>query len=234
MNDLKIEVLIIEDEQKIAKIHSRFLEKIDNFVLTGVANCIEDAKFMIKELKPDLILLDVYFPDGNGIDLLYTLRSNHTDVDVILITAADDVENLNKALKGGIFDYIIKPVFFERFQESLEKYKDRFMKLSSKRRVSQDTVDYIFSYNEKDRIKYDNTPKGIEPITLDQVVKIIEKQNTPLTAAETGKLAGISRTTARKYLEYLYSVNIVEIELEYGTIGRPERRYRKNVKSSSE
>lgn len=230
MNNGNIEVLIIEDEQRIARIHSKYLEKIDNFTLTGVANSIEDAEFLVKELKPDLILLDVYFPDGNGIDFIYHLRAQHADVDVILITAANDVENLNKALKVGIFDYIIKPVFFERFKESLEKYKDRFMKLSSNTNISQETLDDLFSYSETEHQKYGETPKGIEPITLDQIVKVMEVQNSGLTAAEVGKIAGISRTTARKYLEYLYSLNVLEIELEYGTIGRPERKYKKALK----
>ncbi|MCD8554394.1 response regulator [Seleniivibrio sp.] len=225
-----IDVLIVEDDTRVAKIHAMYLQKVEGFSLIGIAGNIDDALFMVREIKPKLILLDLYFPDKNGMDLLYTLRSEHADVDVILITAANDSENINKALKGGAFDYIIKPVFFERFTAALEKYKQRYSILSGKKTLTQESADAVFGVVRELRQQRLDLPKGIEAITLDEVAQVFENcQEQGLSASEVGSAAGLSRTTARKYLEYLYSLNILDIKLEYGTIGRPERRYVKKL-----
>ncbi len=222
-----IDVVIIEDNLKVAKAHQLYVEKIPGFSVTGIVNSLDDAPAMIRALEPDLILLDIYFPDGNGMDLLDQLRSEHLDCDVILITAAKDVRLLHNALRGGVFDYMIKPVFFERFQEALGQYRNHWEKLKQIERMDQDEVDQFFQHQlSMPPKKEQEHPKGIDPITLGKVVTIFDADpETGFNAAEIGTEIGSSRTTARKYLEYLIATGFLKIELEYGTIGRPERRY---------
>lgn len=225
---IPVRVLIIEDDVRISKVHAKFLFEVENFELVGVANSIKDGKEMVEILSPDLILLDLFFPEGNGMELLYELRQEHSTVDVILITAARDIENLNNALKGGVFDYIIKPVFMDRFRGSLQKYENYFKKRNKVKTVDQDFVDDIFHDKALSICKEEkrNLPKGIDPITLKDVLRAFEK--TPsggMSAADIGDLAGLARTTARKYCEYLLAIGELQIKLEYGTIGRPERKY---------
>jgi len=117
-----VRVLIVEDDERISEIHRRFTQKVSGFEVVGIANSILEGKEMCDILDPDLILLDLYFPDGYGIDLLRQVRSRHQEVDLILITAAKEVTPLKEAIRGGVFDYIIKPVVFSRFRESMEKY----------------------------------------------------------------------------------------------------------------
>lgn len=223
-----IEVMIIEDNLKVAKAHQLYVEKVEGFTVTGVVNLLEDAEDMVKALEPDLILLDVYFPDGNGMDFLDRLRADHSDADVVLITAAKDVKLLHNALRGGVFDYMIKPVFFERFEEALGKYRQHQAGLTALESVSQEEVDRFFPQHSAqfaDR-KDMETPKGIDPLTLEKVTSSFDEfPEKGLNAEDVGKLIGASRTTARKYLEYLISTGYLRINLEYGTIGRPERRY---------
>lgn len=223
-----IKVLIIEDDSSVSKIHVKFLNRIKNFSLVGVANSISDGKYMLETFQPHLILLDLFFPEGNGMDLLYELRTKHSLIDVILITAAKDLDNLNRALKGGVFDYIIKPVFLERFQESLANYTAYYTKTRNTQNVDQQFVDSIMK-NKTDtalEINIKNVPKGIDPITLKEVISIFETcPQGGMTALEAGKKIGLARTSARKYCEYLLSIGKLQIKLEYGTIGRPERKY---------
>lgn len=223
-----IEVLIIEDNLKVAKAHQLYVEKVPGFTVSGVVNLLADASRMVEVLEPDLILLDVYFPDGNGMDFLDQLRTRHSSCDVILITAAKEIKLLHNALRGGVFDYMIKPVFFERFEEALSKYQQHWNKLQRLKDMSQEDVDQFFLHSaEAAHSSPDqNLPKGIDPLTLKKVVDAFEE--TPqvgINAEEMGKLIGASRTTARKYLEYLISSGFLKIDIEYGTIGRPERRY---------
>jgi two-component system CitB family response regulator len=110
--------MIVEDDPRIAEIQRRFVERLDQVELCGIAHTLADAREQIEVLAPDLILLDVYFPDGNGLDLLRELRAADSGSDVILITAAKEVETLRSALRGGVFDYILKPLVFERLQEA--------------------------------------------------------------------------------------------------------------------
>ena len=222
-----IEVLIIEDNLKVAKAHQLYVEKVEGFCVTGVVNSLEDAEDMVVALEPDLVLLDVYFPDGNGMDLLDRLRAAHADCDVILITAAKEVKLLHNALRGGVFDYLIKPVFFERFEESLRKYREHRRSLGTLDRVDQEELDQYFGQGGAIRGGAEvATPKGIDPLTLEKVVVAFDQApDRGMNAEEVGRLMGASRTTARKYLEYLISTGYLKIDLAYGTIGRPERKY---------
>lgn len=226
----KLEVLIVEDNLKVARAHQLYVEKVDGYKVTGVVNLLADAEEMIKALEPDLVLLDIYFPDGNGMAFLDTLRNNNFDCDVILITAATEVQLLHNALRGGVFDYMIKPVFFPRFEEALVKYRQHWENMHSIEGMNQETVDRVFHHQTpvgSDKTDMD-VPKGIDPLTLEKVVKSFDDfPDKGLNAEEVGKILGASRTTGRKYLEYLISTGFLRIDLEYGTIGRPERRYHK-------
>lgn len=95
--------------QKEELTHQSFVDRFECFEVTGIANCLAETRLLLTTLEPDLILLDVYFADSNGIEVLKELRTAGTAVDVILITAAREVEMLHQALRGGALAYLIKP-----------------------------------------------------------------------------------------------------------------------------
>jgi two-component system, CitB family, response regulator len=221
-----IEVVIVEDNTKISRTHQAFVEKVGGFQVTGIANTISEARLLLETLEPDLILLDIYFPEENGIDFLKELRAGHT-TDVILITAAREVEMLHRALQGGAFDYMIKPVFFERFNEALTNYHHYREQLATAKSLTQEEADHLFHSSSASVIPgCDDLPKGIDMVTLNGILQVFEDDpGACLSATEMGNRLGVSRTTARKYLEYLISMGSLQINLDYGTKGRPERKY---------
>lgn len=225
-----IEVLIVEDDLRIAEIQKRFLDLIDGFQPVGIAVSYVEAKTLIEVLQPDLILLDVYFPDMNGLDLLKETKLQTKQIDVIMITAAKEIDKVQAAIRLGVFDYIIKPVIFERFKQSLQRYQEyhaKFLKLTKENSyISQQEVDKLF-WKENDNTTYERAylPKGIDPLTLEKVIEVLGKVTTGLTAETVAKEVGVSRTTARRYLEHLVSIEKIEADLSYGTVGRPERVY---------
>jgi response regulator of citrate/malate metabolism len=223
-----LEVVIVEDNKKVSRTHQAFVEKVGGFVVTGIANTIAEARMLLENLEPDLILLDIYFPESNGIDFLRELRAGHRSTDVILITAAREVEMLHSALQGGAFDYMIKPVFFERFQESLENYRKYKEQMAKAGTLTQEEADRLFRKSAPAAsLDGDDVPKGIDAVTLKSILAVFaEEGNRAMSASEMGGRIGISRTTARKYLEYLIAEGILSIHLDYGTKGRPERKYR--------
>ncbi|WP_138439131.1 response regulator [Marinobacter alexandrii] len=224
-----IRLLIIEDDRKIAEIQRRFVDRLDNVELCGIAHTLADARDLIDVLSPDLILLDVYFPDGNGLDLLRELRASDSASDVILITAAKEVDTLRSALRGGVFDYILKPLVFERLEEAVNRYREHLNRLSGLDQIAQREVDALLPRSGQDEspaeaADTDRLPKGIDGITLDKIREVLTT-GKEWSAEEVGAAMGASRTTARRYLEFLVGRGEAAAEVSYGNVGRPERRY---------
>lgn len=224
MNNVR--VLIVEDDLKIAEIHQRFTEKVAGFEVIGIATSIDEARELLEVLQPDLVLLDVYFPNESGIDLLWEIRAEYRETDLILITAAKEIEPLQEAIRGGAFDYIIKPTVFARFQDTLQRYLQSRRQLAAKTTVEQRDVDQLLSPRPEATVSRTQLPKGIDAITLDKVRRVFGRPGEEgLSAEEVGQQVGISRSSARRYLEYLVEACWLGADLLYGTVGRPERKY---------
>ncbi|MBR7553652.1 response regulator [Allobacillus sp. GCM10007491] len=217
---------IAEDDFRVASIHEGFLSKMNNVKIVFKELNAEATMEKIKSEEIDLLLLDIYMPDRLGTELINDIREIKPELGIIMISAATEKEVVRHALQLGVFDYIIKPVTMERFIETIEKYRRFQMELEQKSEVDQTFLDQYFGFQSKSELKED-TPKGIDPLSLQKVNKILREEKG-ITAEEMGKRMGASRTTARRYLEYLISIGECYAELEYGIVGRPERRYYSN------
>ncbi|MFT7491334.1 MAG: two-component system CitB family response regulator [Pseudohongiellaceae bacterium] len=223
-----IRIIIAEDDPQIAEIQQRFLERIEGIELVGVAHTLQEAMELIDILQPQLILLDIQFPEGSGLDLLVKIRSDQQACDVILVTAAREVATLTTALRNGVFDYILKPLNFSRLESAINKYRDHINKLSILGAIAQSHVDDFINPRRSISTNHNITerlPKGIDPLTLDSIKNLFSNAEALYTAEQIGQLIGSGRTTARRYLEYLASQKILVPNISYGSVGRPERRY---------
>jgi two-component system CitB family response regulator len=223
-----IRIIIAEDDPQVAAIQQRFLERIEGIELVGVAHTLQEAMELIEILQPQLILLDIQFPEGSGLDLLVRLRSQQQACDVILVTAAREVATLTTALRNGVFDYILKPLNFSRLESAISKYRDHITKLSILGAIAQSNVDEFINLHQSigtNNKLAERLPKGIDPLTLESIKNLFAHAEDIYTAEQIGQLIGSGRTTARRYLEYLASQKILVPNISYGTVGRPERRY---------
>ena len=220
-------VMVIEDDIAIAELHHRYLEQMGGFDVVGIATTQSEALMQLDILKPDLVLLDVYLPDGCGLDILNHVRGSNQGCDVILITAARDVDTLQQAMRGGVVDYLLKPVMFPRLEAALKKYQSQQQEFESVSDLNQGLVDKMLQANAKaDSRKVSTLPKGIDGVTLDKIRAIFQQADiADITADEAGERIGASRTTARRYLEFLITTGELVADLNYGTVGRPERCY---------
>ncbi len=222
-------VLLIEDDFKVAEINAEYVEKVDGFSVTGIAKSGSEALDFLRCHNPDLILLDIYIPDVEGLDLLWGIRQEFKDIDIIMVTAAKEVAIIEEAMRGGIIDYIIKPFDFDRFEKALLDYDNKKNALANKTDIDQDVVDHLMA-GPKDFQQACSSkemlPKGISELTLRKIENITKQyKDEGITAESLGKKIGVSRITARRYLEYLVQSDELQAELKYGKIGRPERRY---------
>jgi two-component system CitB family response regulator len=217
-----IKILIVEDDPAIAEIHRRFVQRLAGFEVLGVALTLFDAREQIAILKPDLVLLDVWLPDGEGFSLLRELRQAGASLDVILLTAAREASALQEAMRLGVVDFILKPVVFERLRDTLGNYAESRAALAALADIDQQAVDALFG-TPLQQVAAGGLPKGIDALTLQRVLAALTSVGA--SAEEIGNRVGVSRTTARRYLEFLVGQQLASPELEYGTVGRPERRY---------
>lgn len=230
-----IQILIVEDDYRLADIHQRFLMEVDYVNIVGKALTGKEAINLASKNEIDLVLLDLYLPDMMGIEVIHELRKHKPDMDVIIISAASEKEIVGKLIRSGIFDYIIKPVIKERLTETMERYQKIQSKLLAQNIVEQGVLDNYFGISVEKELELElinTTPKGIDPLTLEKVQEIMQEIQQGITAEKLGERIGASRTTARRYLEFLIAQGEIIADLEYGTIGRPERIYFMNKKIS--
>ena len=219
-----IRVLVVDDDFMAASIQRSYVDRVAGFVGVGEAHTGAEALAGVRRLRPDLVLLDIYLPDMSGLEVLKRLRLEEDPVDVIAVTAAKDVKTLRSAMQGGVIHYIVKPFLFETFRERLERYAALRHGLEQLREADQGDVDNLFSLL---RIEgRSRLPKGISAPTLALVVAAARESGAEASAVDVAERAGISRGTARRYLEYLASLGSVELTLRYGATGRPEHLYR--------
>jgi response regulator of citrate/malate metabolism len=216
------DVLVVDDDFMVAEIHRRFVDQVDGFRAVGVARTGIEALTAARDLHPQLILLDVYLPDMTGLEVLQRLRSGGDRMGVIMITAARELDTVSGALDGGAADYLIKPFEFEQLKAKLEAFAARADALESAAGVDQSLIDSLFGGAGTPSAQV--LPKGLGAETGRLVLDAVNEAGE-VSAAECAERVGISRVSARRYLEHYLGTGALEIRLQYG-VGRPERRYR--------
>jgi response regulator of citrate/malate metabolism len=217
-----IRVLVVDDDFMVARINAGFVGKVAGFGVCGVAHTGQEALQKAADLQPDLMLLDIHLPDISGIDVLGQVRERHPDVDVMVITAAREADTVRRALHGGVVHYLMKPFTFEDLRARMEHYASAHRSLAQVETTDQSEVDRIFGMGGTAR---QSTPKGVSPETADAVERALRAASEPMSAAECADLVGISRVSARRYMEHFLKHGKVTASLKYGAAGRPERRF---------
>jgi response regulator of citrate/malate metabolism len=221
---MTLRTLIVDDDARVADIHKGYVERVDGFAVAGVANRGTEALRRVLEDRPDLVLLDIYLPDLDGLEVCRRLRAANNLVDVIAVTAARDVDTVKGAVGLGVAQYLVKPFTFATFRDKLERYA-AYRKLAERTtEADQDDIDAMLG--ELRTPGATPLPKGLSKETLELVATTLKRHEAPLSAAEAAERAGLSRVTARRYLDHLTQTRQVQLELRYGGSGRPEHRYR--------
>ncbi|WP_314172384.1 response regulator transcription factor [Streptomyces winkii] len=277
-----IRVLVVDDDFMVARLHSTLVEQVPGFTVAGAVHSGTEALAAVRELRPDLVLLDMYLPDVPGLEVLRELRGTaapEEGPDVLVVTAARDAETVRGAQRGGAVQYIIKPFEGQLLKERLSRYAERRAALAALQKPEQGDVDRLFADTadpagapgdaapagtagtagtadsaghaaqfgpggaDASRTAAPGAPhphpagpgpagparlpKGLTEQTAALVRATLEAETDPggLSASECAGRSGLSRVSARRYLEHFVSLGTARVTLRYGTTGRPERRY---------
>ena len=99
-------ILIIDDEAQIRRLLARIME-LEGYEVSLAADCKSGLK-QIPAHQPEVVLCDVFLPDGNGIDLILNIKNKYPDIETVLLTAHGNIPDCVQAMKNGAFDYIVK------------------------------------------------------------------------------------------------------------------------------
>ncbi|MGW0841810.1 response regulator [Streptomyces sp. NPDC002787] len=220
-----IDVLVVDDDFMVARVHRTFVERVEPFRVVGVASTGEQAVAAVDELRPDLVLLDLYLPDGFGLDVIPRLRTAGHDCDVMVISAAREADSVRGAVRHGVVDYLLKPFEFEELRSRLQRYAAQRGRLLTTVVRGQADVDRVLAGAGAPASAAGALPKGMSVETAELIEGTLRGTDGTLSATECATLTGISRVSARRYLEYFHSTGSADVSLRYGVAGRPERRY---------
>ena len=208
-------ILIIEDDPMVAMIHKEYFKKKDLANDLNHVSTLGEAKTFLEKFDADLVVLDNYLTDGQGVEYLPELKG----YPIIMITAANDIQTVEAALTNGVVDYLVKPFTYERFSQAVDKVQE-YVSLLSKEKINQDLID---DYLNSGRVEEeeDSLPKGLSKITLKKVLENILEHEAGFTTQQVADELDISRITIRKYLNHLVNINVLSEDAEYYTSGRP-------------
>jgi response regulator of citrate/malate metabolism len=220
-----ITVLVIDDDYRVARIHAASVERVPGFRCVGQAHTAAAARRAIAELRPDLLLLDVYLPDEDGLSLLRSLHTLASPApDCIVITAARDLQIVRSAMQIGAVYYLVKPFGFSQLRDQLDAYRRWRSRVSSTGEADQATVDSLYHL-----LRGSSSSSAIRRYlapTMQKILDVIRASERPTGAAEIAQRLGVSRPTVQRYLTKLERQGLIELHLEYGATGRPNHLFR--------
>jgi response regulator of citrate/malate metabolism len=220
-----IRALIVEDDFRVAKIHAGFTERVDGFAVAGVVHTAAAALEAAERLRPDLVLLDVFLPDADGLEVQRRLAVSAHPPDVIFLTAMREMATVRAAMRAGALSYLVKPFSFDALRERLVAYAALHAHGSRRGEAEQADIDRLFAAMRRgapQRV----LPKGHSPATAELIVDALGEAEDALSAGEIADRVGVSRATAQRYLSVLADAGELELSLRYGSAGRPEHEYR--------
>ena len=220
-----ISVLVVEDDPVAADAHRAYVERVPGFEVADVAHTARDAMRFLSAHPVDLILLDLHLPDGHGLDITRALRGGGVSADVIVVTSARDLPTVRAAVSQGVVQYLLKPFTFASLRQKLERYAEfRAQVDGGGEAVGQGEVDRALASLRG--VDVGALPPGVIAETMETVERTLRGAANGLSASEVAQRCGMSRVTARRYLEYLAESGSVRREPRYGGPGRPEMEYR--------
>ncbi|MFZ7101563.1 MAG: response regulator [Peptococcaceae bacterium] len=220
-------VFIVEDDPMVLNINQKYVSRLSQFEVAGMSGSGNEALRKITELQPDLVLLDVFMPEKDGIEVLHQIRNLAANTEVILLTAAHDTDTITQAFRLGALDYIIKPYEFSRLNQALDSFLQRKSALSGTGTLTQKELDKLQTVpkNNPAPTAKQRLPKGFDQITLEKVRSVLSQTTNPISTKEVADSLNLSRITIRRYLEFLADSGEITVDLEYGKMGRPTKVY---------
>ena len=219
-----LRVLVVEDEPVAAEAHATYVGRVPGFVVVAVASTGQEALRALQGAEVDVVLLDMNLPDRHGLEVVRAMRAAGHAADVIAVSSARDLDIMRSAVSLGVVQYVLKPFAFGTLRDRLSAYLDyRATHVATAEVGSQAEVDEVFAAARPTRPV--SLPKGMSEELLGRVVTTLRESPSALSASEVAGRLGVSRVTARRFLEHLHETGVATRRSRYTGAGRPEVEY---------
>jgi len=132
-------VLIVDDEPVIAEGLKKIVDwEKYNCVVAGIASSGKEGLAMVEKCQPDILFTDIRMPGMDGLTMLAALRSEHKNLQVIILTGYRDFDYARQALNLGVFRYLVKPSKMKELDEAMESLSER---LASVTEAEQESIE---------------------------------------------------------------------------------------------
>ena len=213
-----LRVVIVDDDFHVARLHTRIVEATGGYSVVATAGTVAEARPAIETTRPDLLLADIYLPDGSGLDLV-----RGYDVDAVVLSAAVTAAAVRTSFQRGAIAYLVKPFADDELAEVLRGYTRYRNLLDAQPELDQETIDRARRVLHRSGQRDASARRSpTEQAVLEALAGSTDALSAPVVAAQLG----ISRATAQRYLSALAHEGSLVVELRYGSTGRPEHRYR--------
>ena len=214
-------VVIVEDDPMITELNRRYTEQDGRFRVAAAFGQPRRALDWLRHEPADLVILDFYMPQMNGLEFLQAVRAAGIAADVIMITAANDAATVEALTRLGVVDYLVKPFAYERFRRALDAFCHR--RSAMRGSLDQNALDSLLHAAPPAA----PLPKGMQAQTRERVLACMRSDpGRAHTCEEIAEAAGLSVVTVRRYMTYLAQQGQVTADMNYGTGGRPCLVYR--------
>jgi len=183
-------ILVVDDDQSIRDTLSNYLKR-QEYNVYSAENGME-ALEISKKINPDLIITDVRMPEMDGLELLNKVKEIDTHIQVIMISAFDDMQSTVKAMQSGAYDYIEKPL-------EIDKLKLRIKRALENKRLSS-RLESLIPYDYKE-YKIENTLIGKTPEMKEVYKKIGQVSSSRVTVLIQGE-SGTGKELVAKSIHY--------------------------------
>ena len=217
MGNAELNVLVVDDDFRVANLHAGIVEAIPGFTVAARANTLADARLVAQRGDVDLALVDVYLPDGSGVDLIRELLC-----DTMVLTAATEGETVRAAVSAGALSYLVKPFNHATLVARLTGYA-RYRRILAGPNLNANEVDAALESLRPKAAAPQSASTASPTKTL--VLQALRRCATPMSSAEVSAAVGISRATAQRYLATLAGTGEISMRLRYGATGRPEQEF---------
>jgi response regulator of citrate/malate metabolism len=218
-----LRVLVVEDEPIAAEAHTAYVERVAGFEVVATVGTSQAALKALQDRQIDVVLLDMNLPDRHGLDVVRAMRAAGHRADVIAVTSARDLDVVRAAVSLGIVQYLLKPFVFATLRDRLLAYRAYREQLTSGAELgTQAEVDEVFAGARA--ATEARLPKGMGEELLAKVSQALRQADGGRSATELAEALGVSRVTARRYAEHLYSDGVCKPALEPGASADRQER----------
>ena len=186
-------VLIVDDHPLFRRGLVQLLRTIPAFVLVGEAASGAEGLVLARELRPDLILLDLNMRDGDGLDMLRGLRTARSKARVVMVTVSDSGEDVVAALRGGAEGYLLKDMEPEAMLEALQA-------VAAGRVVIPPQLNHLLAA----ALRGESRPQSAGAAGLtEQELRILEKIAAGLSNKQIGRELDIAEGTVKVHVKHI-------------------------------